>query len=94
MDGWTYGTTVQKAIWRTKGLLRREGKEQQERVWGYTQYTDYTCIQFKIKRKYKSMVNPKLSSLIFMSFYCIKQVDDAIVFPSIKYVGNFPGKVN
>lgn len=47
----------------------------------------------KIKQKYKSMVNPKLSCLTFMSFYCIKQVDNAIVFPSIKYVGNFPGKV-
>lgn len=94
MAGWTYGTTVQKAIWRTKVLIRREREGQQERVWGYTQYTEYTSIQFKIKQKYKSMLNPKLSCLTFMSFYCIKQIDNAIVFPSIKYVGNFPGKVN
>lgn len=34
MDGWTYGTTLQKTIWRKKGLIRREGEGQQERVWG------------------------------------------------------------
>lgn len=90
MDIWH---NITKSYLETKRFNKKEkGRTAREGMGVHSVYRIY-LYTIKIKQKYKSMVNLKLSCLTFMYFYCIKQVDNAIVFPSMKYVGNFPGKV-